>query len=72
MTVMTYVVQKNSPEGERQWLCRAQPTLIWGDKRHAMMFETRALAQMAAQRAAGLESALEVVFVPDPVRWKAA
>ena len=69
---MMYVVQKNAPDGEQQWLCRVQPTLIWGDKRHAMMFETRALAQMAAQKAAHLESVLEVVFVPDPVRWKAA
>jgi hypothetical protein len=69
---MMYVVQKNSPEGARQWLSRAKPTLIWGDKRHAMMFETRALAQMAAQMAARVDSALEVVFIPDPVRWKAA
>ena len=72
MTVMMYVVQKNAPTGERQWLSRTNPTLIWGDKRHAMMFETRALAQMAAQMAARVDSALEVVFVPDPVRWKAA
>ena len=72
MTVMMYVVEKNSPVGERQWLSRANPTLIWGDKRHAMMFETRALAQMAAQMAARVDSALEVVFIPDPVRWKAA
>ena len=72
MTVMMYVVQKNSLEGEQQWLSRANPTLIWGDKRHAMMFETRALAQMAAKMAAHLDAALEVVFIPDPVRWKAA
>ena len=69
---MMYVVQKNSPEGEPQWLSRANPTLIWGGKRHAMMFETRALAQMAAQMAARIDNALEVVFIPDPVRWKAA
>jgi hypothetical protein len=46
--------------------------LIWGDKRHAMLFETRALAQMAAQMAARFENALEVVFIPDPIRWRAA
>jgi hypothetical protein len=67
-----YVVQKNSLEGEQQWLTRVQPTLVWGDKRHAMMFDTRALAQMAAQMAARFENALEVVFIPDPVRWQAA
>jgi len=72
MTIMTYVVQRNSPEGAQQWLSRAKPTLIWGDKRHDMLFETRALAQMAAQMAAHLDCALEVVFIPDPVRWKAA
>lgn len=72
MTAMMYVVQKNSAAGDQQWLSRASPTLIWGDKRHAMMFETRALAQMAAQMAARVDSALEVVFLPDPVRWKAA
>jgi hypothetical protein len=69
---MKYVVQKNSPNGEQQWLCHAKPTLIWSDKRHAMMFETRALAQMAAQIAARSDNALEVVFIPDPVRWQAA
>jgi len=69
---MMYVVQKNSPAGENQWLSRAKPTVIWGDKRHAMMFETRALAQMAAQMASRFDKALEVVFIPDPVRWKAA
>ena len=72
MTVMMYVVPKNSPAGDRQWLSRAKPNVIWSDKRHAMMFETRALAQMAAQMAARFDNALEVVFVPDPVRWKAA
>jgi hypothetical protein len=71
-TIMMYVVQKNSSEGERQWLSRAKPTLIWSDKRHAMLFETRALAQMAAQMAARFENALEVVFIPDPVRWRTA
>jgi hypothetical protein len=45
---MTYVVQKNSPEGERQWLCRAQPTLIWGDKRHAIVFVPDAVRWKAA------------------------
>ena len=69
---MMYVVQKNSPEGEKQWLSRAKPTLIWSDKRRAMMFETRALAQMAAQMASRFDTALEVVFIPDPVRWRAA
>ncbi len=69
---MMYVVQKNSPEGEKQWLSRAKPTLIWSDKRHAMMFETRALAQMAVQMASRFGGALEVVFIPDPVRWRAA
>jgi hypothetical protein len=72
MTVMVYVLEKNSPEGKRQWLSRAKPTLIWGDKCHAMMFETRALAQMAAQMAGSFDNALEVVFIPDPGRWKAA
>jgi len=72
MTVMMYVVQKSSPEGEQQWLSRAKPTAIWGDKRHALMFETRALAQMAAQMAGSFDNTLEVVFIPDPVRWKAA
>ncbi len=67
---MMYVVQKNTPEGSAQWLSKAKPTLIWGDKRHAMMFETRALAQMAAQMASRHESPLEVVFVPDPARWR--
>jgi hypothetical protein len=70
--MMMYVVQKNSSESDRQWLSRAKPTLIWGDKRHAMLFETRALAQMAAQMAARADTALEVVFIPDPVRWNAA
>ena len=69
---MMYVVQKNSPTGEKEWLNRVKPSLIWGDKRHAMMFETRGLAQMAAQMVTRFEGALEVVFVPDPVRWKAA
>ena len=41
VTIMMYVVQKNSPEGEKLWLSRAKPTVIWGDRRHAMMFETR-------------------------------
>lgn len=72
MTIMMYVVQKNSPEGGKQWLSRVKPTQIWGDKRHALMFETRALAQMAAQMATRSTGALEVVFVPDPVRWQAA
>jgi hypothetical protein len=72
VTIMMYVVQKNSPEGEKLWLSRAKPTVIWGDRRHAMMFETRGLAQMAAQMAARFDNALEVVFIPDPVRWKAA
>jgi hypothetical protein len=67
---MMYVVQKNSAAGQLQWLSRAKPTLVWGDKRHAMMFETRALAQMAAKIAAPFESLLEVVFVPDPARWR--
>ena len=67
---MMYVVQKNSAEGSPQWMSRAKPTLIWGDKRHAMMFETRALAQMAAQMVGRFDSALEVVFVPDPMRWR--
>ena len=69
---MMYVLQKNSPDGEKLWLSRAKPTVIWGDRRHAMMFETRGLAQMAAQMAARFDNALEVVFIPDPVRWKAA
>jgi hypothetical protein len=69
---MMYVVQKNASESDKLWLSRAKPTLIWGDKRHAMLFETRALAQMAAQMAARFDNALEVVFIPDPVRWKAA
>ncbi len=69
---MMYVVQKNSPAGEKEWLNRVKPTVIWGDKHHAMLFETRGLAQMAAQMIARFEGALEVVFVPDPVRWKAA
>lgn len=72
MALMTYVVQKNVSDGAKQWLSRAKPTQIWGDKNHAMMFETRALAQMAAQMAAPNEKALEVVFIPDPGRWKAA
>jgi len=67
---MMYVVQKNTSAGDAQWLSRAKPTLIWGDKRHAMLFETRALAQMAAQIAARFDSPLEVVFIPDPVRWR--
>ncbi|HWE74686.1 MAG TPA: hypothetical protein VG328_16115 [Stellaceae bacterium] len=70
--IMMYVVQKNSSEGDKLWLSHAKPSLIWGDKRHAMLFETRALAQMAAQMAARFENALEVVFIPDPVRWRAA
>jgi len=69
---MMYVVQRNSPEGGQQWLSRAKPTLIWGDKRHAMMFETRALAQLAARMVANFDNSLEVVFIPDPVRWTAA
>jgi len=67
---MMYVVQKNFAAGESQWMSRARPALIWGDKRHAMLFETRALAQMAAQAAARYESPLEVVFIPDPARWR--
>lgn len=67
---MMYVVQKNSAGENPQWLSRAKPSLIWSDKRHAMMFETRALAQMAAQMAARHASSLEVVFIPDPTRWK--
>lgn len=70
MSIMMYVVQKNSAEGATQWLSKAKPTLIWGDKRHAMMFETRALAQMAAQMANRYEAPLEIVFVPDPARWR--
>ena len=69
---MMYVVQKNSSERDRLWLGRAKPSLVWGDKRHAMLCETRALAQMAAQMAARFEKALEVVFIPDPVRWRTA
>jgi hypothetical protein len=72
MTAMMYVVQKNSPEGEQRWLSRAKPTPVWSDKRRAMMFETRALAQMAAQMTGSFENTLEVVFIPDPVRWQAA
>lgn len=72
MTAMMYVVQKNSPEGAQLWLSRAKPTPIWGDKRHAIMFETRALAQMVAQMTGTVDNALEIVFIPDPVRWKAA
>lgn len=72
MAIMTYVVQKNVSDGVKQWLSRAKPTIVWGDKHHAMMFETRALAQMAAQMAPPHEKSLEVVFIPDPVRWKAA
>lgn len=67
---MMYVVQKNSEAESTQWMSRAKPTVIWGDKRHAMLFETRALAQMAAQIAARFAPSLEVVFVPDPVRWR--
>lgn len=67
---MMYVVQKNTPAGGAQWLSRAQPTLIWGDKRHALMFETRALAQMAAQIAGRFDSPLEIVFIPDTARWR--
>ena len=70
VSLMMYVVQKNSAEGSAQWMSRAKPNLIWGDKRHAMMFETRALAQMAAQMAGRHESPLEVVFIPDPARWR--
>jgi hypothetical protein len=70
VSIMMYVVQNNSDAGRTQWLSRAKPTLIWGDKRHAMMFETRALAQMAAQIAARFAAPLEVVFVPDPARWR--
>jgi hypothetical protein len=69
---MMYVVQKNASESDKLWLSRARPSLIWGDKRHAMLFETRALAQMAAQMAARFDNALEVVFISDPVRWKTA
>ena len=67
---MMYVVQKNMSAGGAQWLSRAKPTLIWGDKRHAMMFETRALAQMAAQIAGRFDAPLEIVFIPDPSRWR--
>lgn len=67
---MMYVVQRNSADGGAQWLSRTQPTLSWGDKRNAMMFETRALARMAAQIAAQVEAALEIVFIPDPLRWQ--
>ena len=67
---MMYVVQKNITGGEQQWLSKAQPMLIWGDKRHAMLFETRALAQMVATTAARNEKALEVVFIPDATRWR--
>lgn len=70
MALMMYVVQRNSADGGAQWLGRTQPTLIWGDKRNAMMFETRALARMAAQIAAKVEAALEIVFIPDPLRWQ--
>lgn len=66
---MMYVVQKNSAAGSTQWLSRAKPSVIWGDKHHAMMFETRALAQMAAQ-IVRFEGPLEVVFIPDPSRWR--
>jgi hypothetical protein len=69
VAIMMYVVQKSS-DTNPLWLSRAKPTLIWGDKRHAMMFETRALAQMAAQMAGKYESPLEVVFIPDPARWR--
>jgi hypothetical protein len=72
---MMYVVQKNAEGGDQQWLSKAQPMMIWGDKRHAMLFETRALAQMAATAAARKaatrnERALEVVFIPDASRWR--
>jgi hypothetical protein len=70
VTIMMYVVQKNTGAGDAQWLSRAKPSLIWGDKRHAMLFETRALAQMAAQIASRFDSSLEVVFIPDPTRWR--
>jgi hypothetical protein len=67
---MMYVVQKNSVPENPQWLVRARPTLVWGDKNQAMLFETRGLAQMAAQQAAKYETNLAVIFVPDPKRWR--
>ena len=67
---MMYVVQKNADGGGQQWLSKARPTTIWGDKRHAMLFDTRALAQMAAQSVSRNDKTLEVVFVPDASRWR--
>jgi hypothetical protein len=67
---MMYVVQKNEAEGRPLWLSRAVPSTIWGDKRHAMMFDTRALAQMVARKAVGDKEPTEIVFVQDPTRWR--
>jgi hypothetical protein len=65
-----YVVQRNSVPETPQWLVRARPTLVWGDNNQAMLFETRGLAQMAAQSAAKYESQLQVIFIPDAKRWR--
>lgn len=67
-----YVVRK-LVGGSPQWLSRASPRLVWGDKAHAMTFETRGLAQMAvysATRNGALSEAPEIVFVPDPTQWR--
>ena len=65
-----YVVQRNAIPENPQWLVRNRPTLIWGDKQEAMMFETRGLAQMAAQSASRREGQLEVIFISDVRRWR--
>jgi hypothetical protein len=71
---MMYVIQKNEtqgkPDGKPLWLSRAAPSMIWGDKRHAMFFETRALAQMVANKSIARDETAEIVFVQDTTRWR--
>jgi hypothetical protein len=67
---MMYVVQKDDQRAGQSWLSRVSPDVRWGDKRHAMAFDTRALAEMAAKRAILPEENAQIVFVADPGRWR--
>ena len=67
---MMYVVQKNDQGVGQAWLCKVLPDVRWGDKRHAMSFDTRAVAEMAAKRAIQPSENVQIVFVPDPTRWR--
>ncbi len=67
---MMYVVQKSDQRIGQAWLSKVTPNIMWGDKRHAMSFDTRAVAEMAAKRAILPTENVQIVFVPDPTRWR--